>query len=253
MRSGSVEEPERWVHTSLDGWPANGAEHLLLVSRRGPDAPGAAELAVENHRTRRHRKCDYLRRDGSTGGTETPRPGGSVPPLTAVFHTAGVLDDGIIESLTPARIGPVLCSKAHAAAVLQKLTAHQELSAIVLFYLVRRHLGGRRTSQLHRPLMPTSTQWPSSAGSMDLLRRQSRGAAWAGSGMADEPVTELLRRGVTAMAPEHAITVLAVAVRSNGHPASRFAHLLFQAEAMLAGRRRLARRGGGRKLAGCKG
>jgi hypothetical protein len=87
---------------------------------------------------------------------------------------------------------------------------------------------------------------------MDLLRRQSRGATWAGSGMADEPVTELLRRGVTAMGPERAITILAVAVRSNGRPASRFAHLLSPAEAILAGGRRLARRGG-RNLAGCKG
>jgi NAD(P)-dependent dehydrogenase (short-subunit alcohol dehydrogenase family) len=128
----------------------NGAEHLLLVSRRGPDAPGAAELAVEITElgaTVSVATCDVTDRPAVQKLLVRVDP---CHPLTAVFHTAGVLDDGIIESLTPARIGPVLCSKAHAAAVLHELTAHQELSAIVLFYLVRRHPGERRTSQLRR-------------------------------------------------------------------------------------------------------
>ena len=54
-------------------------------------------------------------------------------PLTGVFHTAGVLDDGVIGALTPDRLHRVLTPKADAALVLDELTARADLSAFVLF------------------------------------------------------------------------------------------------------------------------
>ncbi|HEX3733397.1 MAG TPA: KR domain-containing protein [Mycobacteriales bacterium] len=128
----------------------NGAEHLLLVSRRGPDAPGAAELAVEITElgaTVSVATCDVTDRPAVQKLLVRVHP---CHPLTAVFHTGGSAGRRDHRVADLARIGPVLCSKAHAAAVLHELTAHQELSAIVLFYLVRRHPGERRTSQLRR-------------------------------------------------------------------------------------------------------
>uniref|UniRef100_UPI001F2D725F type I polyketide synthase n=1 Tax=Streptomyces europaeiscabiei TaxID=146819 RepID=UPI001F2D725F len=54
-------------------------------------------------------------------------------PLDAVFHAAGSLDDGVIDSLTPGRMDAVLRGKATAARALHELTRDLDLSAFVLF------------------------------------------------------------------------------------------------------------------------
>ncbi len=54
-------------------------------------------------------------------------------PLSGVVHAAGVLDDGVLESLTAERVAGVLAPKVDGAWNLHELTREMDLGAFVLF------------------------------------------------------------------------------------------------------------------------
>jgi polyketide synthase 12 len=111
----------------------HGVGHLLLVSRSGEEAPGAAELVAQLGDLGAQARvvaCDVADRDALVGLLDAVAP---EHPLTAVIHTAGVLDDGLLESLTPERIQRVLAPKADAALLLDELTRDLDLAELVLF------------------------------------------------------------------------------------------------------------------------
>ena len=111
----------------------HGVRHLLITSRRGPAAPGADEFAAsltELGASVSLVACDLASRDAVAALlAEVP----SDHPLTAVIHTAGVVDDGVLLSLTPERMDAVLRPKVDAAWHLHELTASLDLSAFVLY------------------------------------------------------------------------------------------------------------------------
>ncbi|WP_307805860.1 type I polyketide synthase [Streptomyces chrestomyceticus] len=107
------------------------AEHLVLLSRRGGDAPGMPGLVVDLQEMGVKvtvAACDAADRDQLAGVLEGV-------PLTGVVHAAGVLDDGVVGSLTAERLESVLRPKVDAAWNLHELTCDLglELDTFVLF------------------------------------------------------------------------------------------------------------------------
>ncbi|WP_452672803.1 SDR family NAD(P)-dependent oxidoreductase [Streptomyces alboflavus] len=120
----------------------HGVRHLVLVSRRGAAAPGADEL---------HAELTGLGAHVTLAACDVTDPGALADllaavsldhPLTGVVHSAGVLDDATIGSLTPDQIDGVFRPKVDAAWHLHDLTRDLGLSAFVLFSSVSGILGG---------------------------------------------------------------------------------------------------------------
>ncbi|MCX4473502.1 SDR family NAD(P)-dependent oxidoreductase [Micromonospora sp. NBC_01655] len=111
----------------------HGARRLLLVSRRGAAAPGAADAADELRALGAdvtHVAADVADRDSLARVLDAVPPR---HPLTAVVHLAGVLDDGVVTALTPQRVDTVFAPKLDAAWHLHELTRHLDLAGFVLF------------------------------------------------------------------------------------------------------------------------
>ncbi|MFG7940504.1 SDR family NAD(P)-dependent oxidoreductase [Streptomyces cacaoi] len=103
----------------------HGVRDLLLASRSGDFAELAGELADEGARVR-VAACDVADRDALAEAVAGLR-------LTGVVHAAGVLDDGVLDALTPERFDRVLRPKVDAASALRSVVDPAELSRFVLF------------------------------------------------------------------------------------------------------------------------
>ncbi|MGC0415550.1 acyl transferase domain-containing protein/NADP-dependent 3-hydroxy acid dehydrogenase YdfG [Embleya sp. AB8] len=111
----------------------HGARHLVLISRQGPQAPGADRLVADLCGLGAHvtpAACDASDRE-ALAELLTALP--EDRPLKSVIHTAGVLDDGVVTALTPDRIDAVLRPKVDAVLALHEVTRELDLSAFVLF------------------------------------------------------------------------------------------------------------------------
>ncbi|MFJ2264617.1 SDR family NAD(P)-dependent oxidoreductase, partial [Streptomyces sp. NPDC087844] len=120
----------------------HGVRRLLLASRRGPDAPGAAGLTAELTALGAEVSvvaCDTSER-GELVGLLASVPDGH--PLTAVVHTAAVVRDSTIQSATAEQYDDVLRAKAASAWLLHELTRELDLSTLVLFSSVTGLAGG---------------------------------------------------------------------------------------------------------------
>jgi polyketide synthase 7 len=110
-----------------------GVAHVALLSRSGADGEGVAELVDRLKAAGAEVSvvaCDVSDRDALAALIA------ALPeryPLKGVFHAAGVLDDGLIASLTPQRVDTVLRAKVDGAWNLHELTRDMDLSAFVMF------------------------------------------------------------------------------------------------------------------------
>jgi acyl transferase domain-containing protein/acyl carrier protein len=117
----------------------HGIRRLVLLGRR---AGGEGELAAELAQlgaTARFVSCDVADRDALKAVLAGISPDA---PLTGVVHAAGVVDDGLVPSLSPERVDAVLRPKVDGAWHLHELTMDLNLSGFVLFSSVAGILGG---------------------------------------------------------------------------------------------------------------
>ncbi|MFD6357740.1 SDR family NAD(P)-dependent oxidoreductase [Nocardia tengchongensis] len=193
-----------------------GVRSLVLASRRGPAAPGAAELVTELTRLGARVRivaCDVSDR-GAVVGLLAAVP--EDVPLTGVVHTAGVLDDGVVVSLSPDRVDAVLAAKADAAWHLHELTRDLDLGLFVLYSSVAGVLGtaGQGNYAAANAFLDGLAQCRRGEG------RTAVSIAWglwaSGTGMTghlgEAGTTRLGRTGVVAMSDEQGLALFDAAV-----------------------------------------
>ncbi len=110
-----------------------GVRNLLLVSRGGPDVEGVCELVSHLEgvgASVRVEACDVADREQVKLLVEGIDP---ERPLIGVVHAAGVLDDGLMESIAQERMEEVMAPKVAGAWHLHEITKELDLRAFVLF------------------------------------------------------------------------------------------------------------------------
>nr|AKA59090.1 type-I PKS [Streptomyces sp. WAC2288] len=188
-----------------------GADTLVLVSRRGPDAPGADALRtelVERGATVVLAACDTSDRDALARLLADLDADGV--RIDAVIHAAGVVDDGLLHTVSPRQLEAVWDAKATAARHLHDLLADHELSAFVLFSSFSGTFGavGQAGYAAANAYLDALAESRTAAG---LPALSVAWGPWAGGGMAaDANLTErMLRSGLRPMDSAPALDALA--------------------------------------------
>ncbi|WP_433281410.1 SDR family NAD(P)-dependent oxidoreductase [Micromonospora sp. CA-244673] len=194
---------------------------LVLISRRGADAPGVAELV--RHLGERGARVTVVAGDVAHPETVAAALGAVDPdhPLTGVFHAAGVLDDAALHSLTDRQIRDVLRPKVDGAWHLHRATQGLDLAAFVLYSSVAGILGG-----------PGQAHYAAANTFLDALAHHRRAAglpatalAWgywaetsAMTGTLGEVDRARIARGMRPMATELALDLLDAALPGDKQP-----------------------------------
>jgi acyl transferase domain-containing protein len=182
----------------------NGADQVVLVSRREPDE--ATRVFLE---TISESGCDAVVHCADFGNADEVRalfdrfgggPNNDLLPLAGVIHAAGVLDDGLIGTQTWERFEKILAPKIIGASLLDELTRDLPLDFFVLYSSAASVLGS-----------PGQSNYATANAFMDGLawRRQQLGlpaisinwGPWSAGMAADERIAKRLAlQGITALA-----------------------------------------------------
>ncbi|GAA2231486.1 type I polyketide synthase [Streptomyces nogalater] len=192
----------------------HGVTRLVLTSRRGPEAPGAAalraglaDLGAEADIV----ACDAADRDALAALL-------AAHPVDSVVHTAGVLDDALIGSLTPARLDTVLRPKADAAWHLHDLTRERELAHFVLFSSAAGTLDGSGQGN-YAAANAFLDALAAHRAALGLPATSLAWGLWSGGGMGatldKAGVQRIERTGIGALDPDEALELFDAAVAAD--------------------------------------
>ena len=205
---------------------ANGAAALVLLSRRGLNAPGAAALRDELAATGvtvRVEACDAA--DPVALGALLDDLDRAGTPVRSVVHAAGVGQTRMLADTERAEFDAVVAGKVGGADALDALLGDRDLDAFVLFSSISGVWGSATTGA-----------YAAANAHLDALAQRRRAAGrtatavawgvWADSAMVDdEAERQLRRRGLVPMPAERAVTAL---VRSVGDTALVVADVLWE-------------------------
>ena len=195
---------------------AHGVRDLVLTSRQGMAAPGAKAFVEELSQLGAQATVVAGNIADADSVKDIIALFNGDRPLRGVIHTAGVLDDGVLSALTPARCDTVFEPKVDGAWYLHQLTQDMDLNLFVMFSSVSGVMG-------------TAGQGNYAAANtfLDALaylrRAEHRPAAsvawgtWSGGGMADN-LSETCRAryaqlGLDPLTPEDGLELLERAIR----------------------------------------
>ncbi|WP_409234484.1 SDR family NAD(P)-dependent oxidoreductase [Streptomyces sp. PA5.6] len=206
-----------------------GVRHLLLASRRGPDAAGSGELVAELAEL--GATVDVVAADVSDPVSVAELIGKADPshPLTGVVHAAGVLEDAVVTAQTWDGLAKVWAAKAAAAANLDEATRGMRLGLFVVFSSAAATLGS-----------PGQANYAAANAYCDALMRHRRARGQAGlsigwglwdasddrqgngttgmtGGLTGTDIARMSRIGVKGMTNTHGLALLDAAHR-NGRP-----------------------------------
>lgn len=157
-----------------------GARHLALLSRGGPDAPGAPallrELTDRGVRATAH-AADVTEEAALRRVLDAVDATGH--PLRGIVHAATHMDDAVLADLTDDRFAAVLAPKAGGAALLDRLTADRDLDLFLTYSSVSAGIGN-----------PGQSAYAAANAYLEALTRARRGAGRTGTALAWGPIGE---------------------------------------------------------------
>ncbi|WP_344942694.1 type I polyketide synthase [Sphaerisporangium flaviroseum] len=201
---GEGAEVARWL-------AREGAERLLLTTEPGTPPGHAAELVAELSESGVSVSvvpCDAADRDALAEVL-------AQVSLTAVFHTAGRLEEGPLESFAAETVEAVLRAKATAAQNLHELTLGAELSAFVMFSSFTATFGGGVGVGVYAAANAYLDALAAYRRGLGLPATSLAWGAWANPGGTKEEAdfealraARLVERGLPALEPSLALTAL---------------------------------------------
>jgi pimaricinolide synthase PimS1 len=194
----------------------HGVRHLLLASRRGIAAEGAAELV--NDLRELGATADVVASDAADRESLAALLAAAPVehPLTAVFHVAGVVADGLVETLSAQDVDAVFGPKVDAAWNLHELTRDYDLSAFVMFSSFAGCIGsaGQANYAAANTFLDGLAQYRRALG---LPAHSLAWGLWGQAGVSEHldgaDLARIARTGVAPMAVDRGLALLDAALR----------------------------------------